>query len=634
VLASIRKRFNRFRASPEYASEISKITIQSAAVQGRLGIVPELAVSMLCVAWLWDSVPKSALVIWITLYLPLLYLFFLGAPIPSSRIQRWMSHYNWRQNDYHNASLQQIRKWTRYFTLALTLGALRWGLGGAFALAFATPVQQLLIPFVVVGVGLASASTLSLYLPAFYLYETVNFAPIIVRLGMSGDATQWTLCGMAIVAFGAVLIAGRRYATLYQNNLHTLAALKHERDKAELATQAKSRFLAMASHDLRQPIYALGLFVDALKRQIRAPEVVQLVDRIETSVHFMETMFNDLLDLSKLSAGAIEVDRRSVPLVDVFKEIELQFASTARARDLDFRIRWTDVTVESDPKLLRQIIRNFVSNGIRYTTKGGVLLAARKIGNGKMVRVEVWDTGRGIPQDKQQEVFSEFFRLNDKNHIDDRGLGIGLTIAQRATALLGHSLTVQSKLGIGSCFSLNVPIANEVSVFPTIVANTGISDRIKGPFVLNVPMANGINAFPTIAGSAGTSDRLKGAFVLVVDDDKTVVEGTRLLLQSRGSHVICGSNANEAMAKLAEHERFVDLIITDYDLAGGTTGLDLVARIHREVCEDIPVLIVTGTSKASEVREKIDYQFLQKPVSASRLVEAANALLNKHCISS
>jgi two-component system, sensor histidine kinase len=564
--------------------ELLQTKWRSAIQDIRTCIIPEWTGSALTMVWLWDSAPKMALIIWT----------LIGAPIFLTVLVPLLVRHLTKEN----ATLATLKKWKKIHALGAGLAGLRWGIGSALAFSVTTQTEQQIIPHVIVSIGFASVAFITTFAPGFYLYVIALFSPIIIRLGVNAD--QPIILLMTTAGFLTVLLSGRHHIALSDSNLESIAALKRERDKAEAATQAKSRFLSTASHDLRQPIHALALFVSILKKRIRYPDVAHLVDRIEISVKVMEEMFNSLLDLSKLTAGTTPVHRESLALADVLEGIEIHFAPIAHAKGLEFRTRFSDAVVKSDLHLLRQILHNLASNAVRYTSAGGVLVAVRKTRGQGTARIEVWDTGCGIPSDKLQEVFAEFVRLPQSQTADARGLGIGLTTAQQAASLLGATVKIRSTFGRGSCFSLEVPLTNDV-VKPSIST-----------------------------GSLITSNNLENALILIVDDDEAILESMRLLLQRQGGFVIAARTADEAMSLVTQQDRFPDLIISDYQLGEETTGLDVVKRIHREVGDEIPTLIVTGSTLPSEDYEvgALGYRVLQKPVDAERFLTAANAMLS------
>lgn len=238
-----------------------------------------------------------------------------------------------------------------------------------------------------------------------------------------------------------------------QHRQQMIAALQQARDEAVEADRRKTRFLAAASHDLRQPLQALGLFVAALSARPHADDVRRIVDKLEISTEALENLLDTLLDISRVDAGAVEAHRVRFPLQHLFARLELEFAPLAASKELSLVFAPTDAVIFSDPALFERILRNLISNAIHYTGRGGIVVGCRR--RADHWRIEVWDSGRGIAAADQQEIFREFHRLASRSD-PRRGLGLGLTIVDRLTALLSHSIEVRSTLGKGSRFSVLV----------------------------------------------------------------------------------------------------------------------------------------------------------------------------------
>jgi signal transduction histidine kinase len=254
-----------------------------------------------------------------------------------------------------------------------------------------------------------------------------------------------------------------RMAEALEENRQTLerriqdatAELRGQKQAAEAAVLAKSRFLAAASHDLRQPLHALSLLVTALRERVREDEAKRLSEHIEASASAMETLLNALLDLSRLDAGVVEARPVCFPVNRVMKSVERQFAPLAQEKGLSLTVHPTDLWAYSDPALMERILANLVSNALRYTDKGRVLVGARRVQK-DWIRLEVWDTGKGVPAEFQARIFEEYFQLENPERHRDKGLGLGLAIVARLAQLLGGRVSVRSQLGRGSCFGFRV----------------------------------------------------------------------------------------------------------------------------------------------------------------------------------
>jgi signal transduction histidine kinase/CheY-like chemotaxis protein len=371
--------------------------------------------------------------------------------------------------------------------------------------------------------------------------------------------------------------------------LDELAARK---DEAERANAAKTRFLATASHDLRQPMHSVGLLVSALQERISSAEALAIVDKALAAVSTMEGLFGSLLDISKLDAGAVRPDIGEVPLREVFARIEQIWGPQAAERGLRFVVRQTALVVRTDEALIDRIVSNLVSNAIRYTVHGSVLVTARRRA-GRVV-LQVWDSGPGIAATHHAAIFEEFYRVESSGSRNTAGLGLGLSIVQRSTRILGHGLSVASRVGKGSRFEVELPY---VGVGPAFTAN----ERPEMP----------------------SGESVAGAFVLVADDDEGNRHALTSLLQSWGCHVLAVSSTAEAMARSPQHLRVPDLIVTDLQLGRGDDGVRLLLALRDYHDEPIPVIVLTADAQAGASQEvaQLGARLLHKPVGATRLLQ-------------
>jgi signal transduction histidine kinase/CheY-like chemotaxis protein len=363
----------------------------------------------------------------------------------------------------------------------------------------------------------------------------------------------------------------------------------------ELANLAKSRFLAAASHDLRQPVQALGLFVEQLHGHMKSAEGARLVERIEAAVGAMNELFNALLDISKLDAGVLSTDVSDFPIVQLLDRIESTFADAARDKGLSFRLVSSGAWVRSDFILLERILLNLVSNAVRYTVAGGVLVGCQR--RGETVRIDVWDSGPGIPEDQRRSIFGEFYRLAGRN--THGGLGLGLAIVDRLCGLLDHPIGLASAIGTGSRFSITVPAA---AVRTQIAASQ--------------------------AALAPAVDMASGKLVIVIDDDAMVLDAMGGMLRNWGCRVVAVATPGVALAALAGGER-PDLIISDYRLANGQSGFAAIAELRQELGASIPAFLISGDTAPERLREarQSGHRLLHKPVSPMKLRAMLSELL-------
>jgi signal transduction histidine kinase len=369
--------------------------------------------------------------------------------------------------------------------------------------------------------------------------------------------------------------------------------LEEKSRELETANLAKSRFLAVASHDLRQPLHALGLFAAQLHAPTDATERAYIVGRIETALGDMNELFNDLLDISKLDAGILSPNRTEFPLKHLFERIETNFAGPARQKGLLLRVVPSAAWVRSDAILLERILLNLVSNAIRYTAQGRVIVGCRR--RGDMLRIEICDTGPGIPEDQQRNVFGEFYQLPGVGRDRHGGLGLGLAIVDRLCRLLDHPVELTSTVGKGSRFAVVVPSA--------------------------VVQARAAPAAQILADAAS------GKLIVVIDDDTMVLEGMRGLLRGWGCKVVTAGSEKAAMAGLGEQRP--DLIISDYRIGDGFTGIDVIERLRVAFGPTIPAFLISGDIAAERLREAraSGYHLLHKPVQPMALRAMLSQLL-------
>jgi signal transduction histidine kinase len=367
----------------------------------------------------------------------------------------------------------------------------------------------------------------------------------------------------------------------------------------EEASVAKARFLAAASHDLRQPLYALTLFSSSLAVDEHDPARLDRIAHIQESVEALDHLFSELLDLSRLETGAMQTEFRDFALDDVFDEVSRNFRMIAEQRELRLVVRKTDRWVRADRTMLARILNNLVSNALRYTKEGGLLVAARA--RPGSVRIDVWDTGSGIAAEHLERIFDEFFRVDSqgehgrRDNSGHRGLGLGLATVHRLADLIGTHVTVHSKLGRGSVFSFTLPEVGRAAVSRPTVESLPIQD-------------------------------VAGMRVLVVDDEPAILSGIRFLLGSWGCDVAVARDREQALEATYAWTRPPDMVISDLRLQDGT-GLDILAALDRHYRRrdgDPPPfarLLITGETRSDRLREihAARIPVLYKPVSPEQL---------------
>lgn len=388
-----------------------------------------------------------------------------------------------------------------------------------------------------------------------------------------------------------------------QRVLDATGELRDQKAAAEAAVMARSRFLAAASHDLRQPMHALTLLVEALKEKIRpqAGEPLRLIEHIEASAHSMESLLNALLDLSKLDAGVVVARLECFKVGPVFERLARQFGPLAAEKGLQLRVHGGKVAVYTDPVLLERILGNLLANAIRYTDQGRIVLGIRRVQK-DWVRFEVLDSGKGIPEAFRQRIFEEYFQLENPERDRDKGLGLGLSIVQRLARLLGSPVEVRSELGRGSSFSIRT-VRCELPAGRT-------QEEAHRPDEILAP--------------AG-----KAPLVVFIDDDESILEAMAAVFEQWGIELAADVDARDIKEDLLELGRRPDAILSDYRLRDGHTGIDAIAELRAVFGPDIPAALITGDTAATTMQaiNASGLPVLHKPLKPATLRAYLNHML-------
>jgi len=539
----------------------------------------------------WESVATLTLLIW-------------AGVVVSLRVMVDLLGYKYRTAKNLET---HSRMWGWLYSWAVLPSALAWG-AGIFLPGLENNLwTQMFIALCLTGRSAASMLTHAYFPPALYTSTVPLLGALALRYVTNGSEITALSGAMWLIVLVYVLSVGHRQARLivstillrYENEQlirelkQTNIAEAEARNKAEQASLAKSRFFAAANHDLRQPLHALGLFATTLRNSIMEASKRQLVEQMQQSIESLESLFDDLLDISRLDAGQVKPRVEHFKASLVLDRIRATFAPTAAEKGLTLRVQTTDVTLFSDPSLLFRIVSNLVSNAIRYTHEGGVLVGVRRR-NGK-ISVEVLDTGIGIPQDQHDKIFEEFYQLNNPERDRRKGLGLGLSTVKRVTTLMGCPLTVRSRIGKGSMFAIEVPLGLEAQPYTHV-----LTAEITMP------------------------DLLANRMIVVVDDEASVRLGMQTLLESWGCRCVAVAGALEAIEEL--HNRKPDFIIADFRLRNNENGIDAVRLLRDKLGSSIPAVVLSGDTAVERLREvsAAGLTMLHKPLKAVRL----RALLN------
>lgn len=491
----------------------------------------------------------------------------------------------------------------RHMCVIKAFEGLAWGWLAWIVMGEGSLAQQVLSMACLAGV---SGNAVSLLAPVFPMFLSMQLAQLLAMTSklFLVDDTSFKLLAIGLILFvagqaGQALAAQgstRRSIALRFDNLALVKSLQvaselaeQARIKAEQANLAKSKFLAAASHDLRQPIHAQALFLEVLERSELSERQHKVLDSARAAAGATAQMLDTLLDFSRIEAGVIEPQFCAFKLQPLLNKLANELGSLADSKGIVYRSRDTSLATYSDPSLLELILRNLISNAIRYTEQGGVLVACRKRGND--VIVEVIDTGIGIALEQQAEIFREFHQLGNPERDRQKGLGLGLAIADGLTRSLEHRLTLVSQPGRGSIFRLHAPLAQ-----------SGFSEEVDG-----------------LLGGTLPSGLLDGLRVLVIDDDAAVREGMTHLLEDWNCEYRVVEGIAEALNAVTLWQP--QLIISDYRLRESQTGAQAIKRIREVTGEVAPALLITGDTAPERLREAHEsgIPLLHKPVSPYQL---------------
>ncbi|MDQ8698143.1 chemotaxis protein CheB [Hyphomicrobium sp. LHD-15] len=377
-------------------------------------------------------------------------------------------------------------------------------------------------------------------------------------------------------------------------------ALATAKALAERANIGKSRFLAAASHDLRQPLQTINLLQGILTKRTRDEGTLKLLERLDDTVGAMSNMLDKLLDINQLEAGVVRPELVNFPINSLLARLKTEFTYLAEEKGLQWHVVPCDLIARSDPKLLGQMLHNLISNAVKYTSKGKVLLGCRR--RAGIIRIEVLDTGIGLPMDQARKIFEEFHQLANPARDSSLGLGLGLSIVKRMGDLLGHSIDVRSIPGYGSAFAVEVPIGGAGDIGET----------------------RPVRAVQEKAAPA------TGA-ILVIDDDQNVRDMIKMLLDEEGHRTSAAGDIATALELAGKDPARLDLVIADYNLARGVSGLDAIASLRQQLRRNIPAIVLTGDIATTTLRAVADQGYIQlnKPVKSQQLIGMIQQLLIK-----
>lgn len=555
------------------------------------------AAAVLVVVAMWNSVARPVLLTWLALYVADLLLRLVMA----------------RAFKRENPAGARLRLWARRYTIGMGCSGAIFGSLAWFMFPYAGPLGQVFLIVTVKSMAAASIAGTAYHRPAMRVYVLTLLLPMLSRL-VYENGFEYGLLAIASALFLAIILAfGRNQAALIRGsfaaaheNLELLEELRRKTElaeaaqrKAEQASLAKSQFFAAASHDLRQPMQALGLFAASLRETKREPEDARRVDQILSSVDALESLFDELLDISKLDAGYVKPSPSHFAAATLFERLQNTYSPVARKSGLALRFDNAGAVLHSDSVLLERVLGNLISNALRYTSAGSVHV--RSVSRGEGVALEVADTGPGIPRQEHERVFDEFYQLGNPERDRRKGLGLGLATVKRIAQLLGYKVTLDSESGKGSVFAIDVPLGDPAQVAPAPAAT-----------------------------SAADVDALQGKVIAVVDDERDVRDGLAELLGMWRCTPIAAASARDLLVQLEASGLQPDAVIADYRLRDHESGAGAIAALRARYGGSLPALIMSGdtTPEIFQVARDQRLPLLSKPVRAARLRAALQHLLS------
>lgn len=534
---------------------------------------------------------------------------WLGATLMVS-VLRWAAVVAY---DRRRADPSAAQRWVRRMLAGNLCSGILWGLPLAYWTFFVPLEYQLFFIVILFGLGTGAIYSNYMLLPVMYAFEVPAFAPMFIAL-----AAQPSAIHLALVTGGlAYLIATLAFIhrmnrthldalRLGYENLALLEQVRQEKIAAERSDLEKSRFLAAASHDLRQPVHAVNLFLGLLANEPLSRHGRYLVDNITSALSAMGHLFDALLNLSRLDAGVIEPRFETFRMQPLLDQLKAEYAPQAGEKGIRLRVRPCGASVRSDPVLLERMLRNLISNAIVHSDGGRVLVGCRRAGN--RLRIEVWDNGSGIPKAEQERVFWEFHQLTNPERDRSKGLGLGLAIVRRTARLLGHELALRSEEGRSTVFTVTASLSDPAA------AGLSITDANVG-----------------VTRAPASEDSLRGKLALLVDDDAQNLAGLSMLFESWGCRVIAATSGNALFERVLPLAEAPALIVTDYRLREHETGIHVIERLREEYNDpDLPALLVSGDTDPARLTEAAarGVPLLHKPVQVQALREQVTNLLH------
>lgn len=494
----------------------------------------------------------------------------------------------WRQFCRLPPGRDAAPRWRVLALAAALLSGCVWGSAAPLLYPPLVPDHQVFLLVLLTLLPVVPIAALAVYMPAFYAYFIPCVAPFIVTLALHDSRPE----RMAALLLAMMMVAMMTFARLYSQRFAEAIRLRLQLADRSAALQAavlhKSRFIAAASHDLRQPVHAMGLFLASMQQSAARPDDARMLGLLDRSLRNLRSMLTNMLDVARLDAAAVKPRLRCFDVAAMLFKLRDEFEPLAERKRLQLRCRAPALVVRSDAALLERMLRNLLANALNYTRQGGVSLVA--LPRADEVLLQVRDTGIGIASDQVDHVFQDYGRVRDVDDGDAGGLGLGLAIVRRLAALLGHRLQLRSKPGRGTVITLALR-REQVADFV---------DRADPPSV---------------------DCAMPAALVMVIDDDPAVLASMAALMHRWGHRTLTCVSVAQALAELARCARPPAVLVIDYWLGDGQTGPSAVAALQPRLGDAVPVILVTADTSPERVRQSLQagYWLLHKPVDPQQL---------------
>ncbi len=543
----------------------------------------------------WPEAPREHLLPWLLVF----WVIWLVRLLGTLRFRRLLPQ-----------ETSELKRWHRSWVIGTLVSGLMWGIAAWLFYNYGGITERVGLLMAIYAFCVGAVPIFSPQPRVYNAFATLCFFPIVVRAAQPGTLDNLLLATVLLVIIGLTVMLGRRYRFAFENMVllkvradNLMVQLRAEkmaadvaRQQAEVASRAKTQFFAAASHDLRQPLHAMGLFAEALRQRSHDQEVLHLVTSINGSVDALEALFSELLDITKIDTGGVETEPEHFNAGDLFSKLRLHFEPTAFEKGLALRFRGHARNIFADPLLVERILRNLVSNAIRYTNDGTVLVSCRR--RGERLLLQVWDTGVGIREREQERIFEEFYQVPYHETLSPqqrKGLGLGLAIVKRLAELIQAPMSLRSEPGRGTVFTLHVPI--------------GKAPRAKAA---------------ALPGKGQLGLTLDHRLIVVVEDEPSVRGGLEVLLSGWGATVALFDSVaavSNWAANADQNAITPDLLIADYRLEQGRTGLEAIQAVRDRFGAKVPAILVTGSTMTGHesAAQANDFHVLIKPVVPNKL---------------